>query len=73
MHKEQEDGKTVTHISTEEVRSGASTHVVRYVLGISLTLVILMLAIVVAGGFWKTDQTGADNSRVESPAKVYGS
>lgn len=72
MHKEQEDGETVTHVTTEEVRSGASTHVTRYVLGISLTLVIIVLAIVLAGGFWKTDQSGADNSQVESAANPSG-
>ena len=32
MHNEQEHGETVTHVSTEEARSGSSTHMTRYVL-----------------------------------------
>ncbi len=33
------------HIDTEDVRSGSTPHIVRYVLGISLALIILAMAI----------------------------
>ena len=62
MHNEQEHGETVTHVSAEEARSGSSTHVTRYVLGVSLALVIIAFAIVVGGGFFNTNQTGADET-----------
>ena len=32
------------HVTTTEARAGASTHVTRYVLGISLVLVIVIFA-----------------------------
>ncbi|MET0369981.1 MAG: hypothetical protein ABW039_01250 [Sphingobium sp.] len=69
MYQQKEDGETVTHVSTEEVRSGSSTHVTRYVLGISLVLAIIVLALTLAGGFWKTDETGADNVQQVAPAQ----
>lgn len=34
------------HITTEEARAGSTPHIVRYVLGISLTLAILALSAV---------------------------
>jgi hypothetical protein len=34
------------HIGTEKARAGATPHIVRYVLGISLALVILAMAII---------------------------
>lgn len=70
MHTEHQDGETETHVTTEEVRSGASTHVTRYVLAISLTLAIIALLIVMFGGFWKTNQTGADNVQTSAPANA---
>jgi hypothetical protein len=36
------------HISTNDVRAGSTPHIVRYVLGISLVLAILGMAIVLA-------------------------
>jgi len=32
------------HVSTEDVRAGATPHVTRYVLGISLVLIIVIFA-----------------------------
>ncbi|MCE7798026.1 hypothetical protein LWE61_15870 [Sphingobium sufflavum] len=54
MHKEIEDGEVVTHVSREEARSGASTHVTRYVLGISLILVIIAFIAIVGTGMFTT-------------------
>ncbi|MCB4859492.1 hypothetical protein K7W03_07745 [Sphingobium sp. PNB] len=72
MHKEEEDGRIVTHVSRQEARSGASTHVTRYVLGISLILVVIAFAILLAGGFFSTAETGADGSHMASPAEANG-
>ena len=52
MHKEVEDGETVTHISTTEARGGSPARVTRYVLGIGLTLVIIAFAIILITGMW---------------------
>ena len=38
------DNDPAPHLSTEEARAGATPHVTRYVLGISLLLVIVILA-----------------------------
>ncbi len=73
MYEDQQDKGTETHVSTEEVRSGASTHVTRYVLPISLALSILVLVLVMVGGFWKTDRTGADNVQTSAPAQANAS
>lgn len=73
MHKEQEDGRIVTHMSRQEARSGASTHVTRYVLGISLTLVVIVFAILLATGFLTTARTGADQSHLANSAEANGS
>ncbi|WP_176596224.1 MULTISPECIES: hypothetical protein [Sphingobium] len=72
MHKEEEDGKVVTHISREEVRSGASTHVTRYVLAISLGLVVIIFAALLAAGFFNTAQTGADQSHMANATEANG-
>ncbi|MGC4250536.1 MAG: hypothetical protein QM605_03435 [Sphingobium sp.] len=34
------------HISTEEVRAGSTPHIVRYVLGISLALAVIVMLLV---------------------------
>jgi hypothetical protein len=34
------------HIATDQVRAGSTPHVVRYVLGISLTLVVVAMLLV---------------------------
>jgi len=73
MHKEEEDGKVVTHMSREEVRSGASTHIVRYVLAISLILVVIAFAVVLATGFFNTSRTGADQSHMANAAEANSS
>lgn len=35
-----------THITTDDARAGATPHIVRYVLGISLTLVIIGMLLI---------------------------
>lgn len=35
------------HIATEKVRAGSTPHIARYVLGISLTLIIIALIVIV--------------------------
>ncbi|WP_323809659.1 hypothetical protein [Sphingobium baderi] len=72
MRKENEDGEVVTHVSRTEARSGASTHVTRYVLGISLALVVIAFAILLATGFFNTAQTGADNSHMANAVEANG-
>ena len=34
------------HIATEEARSGSTPHVVRYILGVSLTLAIIAMIVI---------------------------
>lgn len=72
MYKEEEDGKVVTHVSRQEARSGASTHVTRYVLGISLTLIVIAFAILLASGFFNTAETGADKTHPANSAEMEG-
>lgn len=61
MYKQDHEGEPEIHVSRDEARSGSSTKVNRNVLGISLPLVIVALALVIAGGFWITSQSGADD------------
>ena len=44
------DDDTPTEISGSEARSGATPHVTRYVLGISLAVVIVLFAIILVWG-----------------------
>ncbi|APL93694.1 hypothetical protein Sj15T_16120 [Sphingobium sp. TA15] len=37
------------HIATEEARAGSTPHVVRYVLGVSLTLAIIVMIVILWG------------------------
>lgn len=60
MHKEQEDGEVVTHVTETEARSGSRTRVTRNILVVSLVLVIAVLAITMGFGFFETGQSGAD-------------
>jgi flagellar basal body-associated protein FliL len=60
MHKEQEDGEVVTHVTDTEARSGSRTRVTRNILVISLVLVIAVLAITMGFGFFETGESGAD-------------
>jgi len=39
-----EDREGAVHISTDEVRSGATPHIVRWILGISLLAAIVLLS-----------------------------
>lgn len=73
MYEDQLGKEIQTHVSTEDARSGASIHVTRYVLPISMALAILVLLLVMVGGFWKTDRTGADNVQISAPAQANAS
>lgn len=73
MYKDQQGKETKTHVSTEDARSGASTHETRYVLPISLALAILVQVLVMVGGFWKADRTGADNFQTSALAQANAS
>ncbi|WP_022681198.1 hypothetical protein [Sphingobium bisphenolivorans] len=37
------------HVATEKARAGSTPHIVRYVLGISLTLAIIAMIVVLLG------------------------
>ncbi|AEG48850.1 hypothetical protein Sphch_1160 [Sphingobium chlorophenolicum L-1] len=37
------------HIATEKARAGSTPHIVRYVLAISLTLAIVVMAVILLG------------------------
>ncbi len=39
-----------THISTDDARSGSTPHIVRYILGISLALVIVAMIVILGIG-----------------------
>ncbi len=68
MHQENNNGEPETHVSREEARAGSSNKENRNALGISLPLVILLLAVVIAVGFWMTSMSGADNVNVDNQA-----
>lgn len=61
MYKEDHEGEPEVHVSREEARAASPTKANRNVLGISLPLVIVALALVIAAGFWMTSQSGADD------------
>jgi protein involved in polysaccharide export with SLBB domain len=44
------------HITTDEVRGGSTPHIVRYVLGISLFLIIIAFSVVWMTGSMNTPQ-----------------
>lgn len=73
MHKEEENGEVVTHMSTREARSGSPTRSTRNILLISLTLVVVILAIALAFGFFETGQTGADHINTDNATMQNGS
>jgi hypothetical protein len=60
VHEEQENGETVTHLSTDEARGGTTAHGVRYVLAISMMFSVMLLAIVVAIGYWVNDRNSVE-------------
>ena len=64
MNEQNEEG--VTHLTREEARSGSSNHMTRYVLAISLVLIVIAVAVVVGTGFFQTDRSGADESHIEN-------
>jgi hypothetical protein len=72
MHDELRDGELETHVTHKEARAGSSTKVNRNVLGISLPLVIVALAIATAVGFWITDRSGADDVNANNGAVASG-
>ncbi|QUT05165.1 hypothetical protein KFK14_19520 [Sphingobium phenoxybenzoativorans] len=69
MQREKSGGKTVTHLSETEARSGSRTRVTRNILIVSLSLVILLLVIAVGTGYFKTSQTGADDVTATNTAQ----
>lgn len=66
MHQEREDGETITHVSTTEARSGSRNNLNRTVLLISLPLVVIIFAVIVAFGFLDTSRSGADDVNGEN-------
>ncbi|MEC3910003.1 hypothetical protein U5A82_05795 [Sphingobium sp. CR2-8] len=72
MHKEQENGDTVTHVSEVEARSGSRTRVTRNMLVISLILIVAVLAIALGFGFFQTDQSGADQVNADNVTQQSG-
>jgi hypothetical protein len=50
------------HVTTSEARSGSTPHVVRYILAISLALVIAIFAAIVIAGSNRSDQHVPDNA-----------
>ncbi|WP_420143477.1 hypothetical protein [Sphingobium sp.] len=73
MEKKQEDGETVTHVSKVEARAGSRTTVTRSILIVSLILVVALLFLVVAGGYFKADQTGADKVNADNSSQAINS
>lgn len=57
------------HVQTDEARSGQTPHIVRYVLGISLTLAILALSAVWITGAL-TGPNRSDNIERNPPAEA---
>ena len=61
-----------THVSTTEVRSGSTPHIVRYVLGFSLILVVLTLSAIWIIGAVNTDRQPETNTLVTEGAPAPG-
>jgi hypothetical protein len=40
------DQDNQTHVSTEEARAGSTPHMTRYILGISMVLIIIIMAFI---------------------------
>ena len=57
------------HISTEEARGGSTPHIVRYVLGISLLLAIVLLSLVWITGAMTGSQHLSDSAIRNDAAK----
>jgi hypothetical protein len=70
MYKESEDGEVVTHVSKVEARAGSKTHANRNILVVSLALVVVLLVIAVAFGFFETDKTGADQVNTDNASQA---
>ena len=73
MEKKQEGGETVTHVSKVEARAGSRTTVTRSILIVSMVLVVALLFFVVAGGYFKADQTGADEVNADNSSQAMNS
>lgn len=59
------------HAETNHARAGETRHVVRYILGASLLLVVLLMAVVLLWGDSNAPQGSAGDSQA-SPAEVGG-
>ena len=70
MHKEQENGEMVTHLSEVEARSGSQTRVTRNILVVSLLLVIILFVAALGFGFFETAKTGADSVNADNTAQA---
>ncbi|MET0238305.1 MAG: hypothetical protein ABW184_00260 [Sphingobium sp.] len=68
MHKEQENGEVVTHLSEVEAKGASRTPVTRNILVISLSLVVILFVIALGFGFFETSQTGADQVNADNSA-----
>lgn len=68
MEKRQEDGEEVVHLSKVEARGGSRTLVTRSILYVSLALTLLVLAVVLSLGYFRADQSGADQVNVDNSA-----
>jgi hypothetical protein len=56
------DNNTEIHVDRNEARAGSTPGIVRYVLAISLVLVIVAFAIIVMTGAFSSDQHGDSDS-----------
>jgi hypothetical protein len=56
------DNNTEIHVDRNEARAGSTPGIVRYVLAISLVLVIVAFAIIVMTGAFTSDQNGDRDS-----------
>lgn len=56
-----------THLNTDEARGAESTGIMRWVLGISLLVAILLLSAIWMFGAWTQDETPGPVATVEAP------
>lgn len=73
MPTHHEDEEATPHVSTRDARAGTRTKLNRNVLAISLPLVVILFALIVAAGFYYASETGANDvngDKVVSGSKV---
>lgn len=69
MHKEQDNGERVTHLSQVEARGGSRTRMTRNILFISLSLIILLFIVALGFGAFNTAKSGADAVSADNTAQ----